>query len=362
MRASSIATIPLSACAKVAVVGASAHAPAAAAYLAAAGHDVRLEGDASQPAFHLQMRNHAPDGLPLQSDVQLACVSRDAHKVVAGAEIVLLAGPATAYADVIDRIGAHLNSTQTLFLLDAPVCAVLEVSTILSNLRKDLCLCVVETGPLFDVVEYNQARIKIDGLRSGVPICGRTVNATRQGLSVGELLWTGLVPASNSLERVFCNLAGIMSAATILLLLLSDDATAPGAHAASGTTGLSAGSRAVLERLQIEFTALGRLYGVSASQVEKKLSGLRELGSVDMVRPAGEREQLLLRLAQSIKDNYVPFSEFARVAHLHVPVLDSIIELAACVIGNPLRKQGRQLADMGFVGMDFSEIVEQINA
>jgi aspartyl/asparaginyl beta-hydroxylase (cupin superfamily) len=52
----------------------------------------------------------------------------------------------------------------------------------------------------------------------------------------------------------------------------------------------------------------------------------------------------------------------ARLAYIAVPMIDTVIELATVLTNVDIRKEARQLSDIGLIGMDAKEIIEHVNA
>jgi hypothetical protein len=67
-------------------------------------------------------------------------------------------------------------------------------------------------------------------------------------------------------------------------------------------------------------------------------------------------------LRDRIAEDFVILSGLARLKHVTCPVLDAVIDLGSSVAGCDLRKQGRQLSDLGLIGMDAREIIELVSA
>lgn len=103
---------------KIAVLGGGNGSFAAAGDFALQGHDVRLwRRDADLVAAHCAAGSRiAVKDVNGRHDVQLALVTTDMGKAVAGAELILCPAPAFAQPDIARRLAPHLRDGQVVFL------------------------------------------------------------------------------------------------------------------------------------------------------------------------------------------------------------------------------------------------------
>jgi hypothetical protein len=259
------------------------------------------------------------------------------------------------------------------------------VSYRLERIKSDLSINIVEVSQPFDSFDASGSTVRIFGARSRLVLSGRSLNETRLGLSAGAAVFNNLVPASNLLERGFTNIDRWLETAAFLFDLFGQrsDAARPnpknkaaaepsveladaGKPSSYSTVTISADKNglyrnkgakaaplsAVLSALRSEIQGLAKAYGINrlpgdaASVVTAKLA------------PAALQAQLESRFIE----DFVMLSCLARIIYQPMPILESLIELASVVTGTDLRKEGRDLADLGLVGMDASEIREHVSA
>jgi hypothetical protein len=340
-------------CATVAVTGHSAEALAIAASLASAGHQVRCLSDEPVKVSRCEFVVGGPMKISSSAQVKLAGTSGDANATLRGADAIVIPGDATKYGEIIDQIAAGLNSGQTIFLHNAAFGAAFEFSFLLDRRRDDLTVNIVEMGPLFQSAELSRNSVVMVGQVARPVIGGRTVNETRVGLSVGSFIWDGLVPASNLLERGFARKSQWLKACALLFELLAKAELEPskgrgGDRRAAGQT--TAGVQLILSNLSNEIDTLARGFRITAD------------ASQPPVTCGGQGTDKRTLLRNWVTADFVVLSELARVAHVGVPVLDSIIDLSSVITGTDLRKNGRKLESLGLIGVDAAEISELMNA
>jgi opine dehydrogenase len=328
--------------ASIAVTGYGEQARAVAALLATSGHSVRLLSPDAAKTTWCEVWQNKDDQGQIVSRVQFAVVSARPSEVIRAGDVVIVAAGAENYAQLVEDIAPVLSSGQSIFLMDAAFGAALEFSHLLSQRRNDLALNIVEIGSLFDVVEVDGETVRIKGVKQQISICGRTLNETRAGLSVGANLWQNLVPTSNLFERGFSDVDRFAVTVLRFLTVLTGDAR-------TGTvTGMSL--EAIKIAVEQELQAIAKIYGVTNMRVGKlpNLSETVKAARANLIKDVIEELALIVALA--------------KLAYVSTPVLDSIIELSSVVTGMDLRKEARQLSDLGLIGMDTNEIIELVYA
>jgi opine dehydrogenase len=313
------------------VYGQGVLAEAVAALIGIRGHQVALVGTREGVARRCEITTDA------NVHYTTACAVQALPDLggLRGAEAVVVAVPATAYGATFEELFPYLSSGQTVFIVGAVLGAALEVETFLSS-RSDLMISVVEVSRPFTSADVAPTGLRINGARETLMLAGRTLNQTRTGLSVGGGIMNGLVPASNILERAFFDMDGWLDTAALLFNILG---TQP--------TGAVISVMAVLRQ---ELQHLAKAYGIN------------RLPEPHVSRHVRASDDIAALLEDGIVDEFVILSTLARLKYVSTPVLDSVIDLASAVLGSDVRKEGRQLDDLGLIGMDAQEIIEHISA
>lgn len=259
-------------------------------------------------------------------------------------DLMLVCGKAGDYKQALHTVAELLYPGQTVFVVDAPFGTAFELSYLVFKQRKRMAVNILEMGPLFDECKLEAGNMEISGLRDQVAICGRSVNETRCGLATGRELFSGLVPASNVLERGLSDSAHIMAIALRLFHV-------NGLKEGRSTKIAGVGDEAVLEKMRSEIAALGKVYNVHVPE-----------RSVVPVQFSNNLEHEKKELAREVCETLVLLSDLAGVAYLSVPTLDSIVEMASLTLSRDLRSEGRKLANLGLADMDVRDIIELVNS
>ncbi|MBX9573166.1 MAG: hypothetical protein K2X77_29985 [Candidatus Obscuribacterales bacterium] len=262
-------------------------------------------------------------------------------------DIMVLTARAVDYPQALDMVAERLAPGQTVFITDAPMGTAFELSTKLFKLRKRMAVNIVEMGPLFDECYFEGRSLEIIGLKEQVSICGRSVNETRTCMPFGRQLFSGLVPASNVLERGLNDTASLLKTALRMFLIHRS----PAAKQVTPITELNKAEDEILSALESEIQTLAKIFNVTVPE-------RTELSFAFSDSLERERQSM----AAGVCENFVMLAELAAKAYHPVPTIDSIIDEASKAAARDLRSEGRKLSDLGLSGMDIREIIEFINS
>ena len=336
-----LAAEPLATSQELDIVSTGVESLAVAALLSSRGREVRF--------------THQEMAVPEQLLIRGAAVNYKAGRlqpsknegkefVYRSSDLMLVCGKASDYQEALNTVADMLYPGQTVFVVDAPLGTAFELSYLVYKLRKRMAVNIIEMGPLFEDCRFEGRSLEISGLKEQVAICGRSVNETRSGLAVGRQLFSGLVPASNVLERGLSDSARILK--TVLRLFHVNLAKKN-----QKLTMLSASEEALVNSMEAEIQALGKAFNVNVP--ERANMPLEFSDSLDR-----EKKEL----AGSVTDTLVLLTDLAGVAYLPVPSIESVIDQASAALGRDLRAEGRRLSQLGLVGMDMRGIIELVNS
>lgn len=326
---------------EVDIVSTGVESLAVAALLSSRGRDVRFTNHEMHIPEQLLIKG---EGVNYKAGRLQSPKSAEDEFVYRSSDLMLVCGKASDYRHALNTVAEMLNPGQTVFIVDAPLGTAFELSNLVHKLRKRMAVNIIEMGALFDRCKFEGRALEISGLKEQVAICGRSINETRSGLAVGRQLFTGLVPASNVLER---GLSDIDSLAAVLVQLFRVEAAQKG-HTLNS---LSLEQTSMLHAFEAELQALGKLYNVS-------VPARTDLPFVFGDFVDHEKQDLAARIC----DTFILLTDLAQVAYFAVPTIEKVIDGASKVLAKDLKAEGRRLCDLGLVGMDLREIIELINS
>lgn len=332
-----------------AVYGSGEYGCAVAALLALIGHQVRLfgVGPTQTDVLPTDCDVVTQSGARYTSHIQLDRAT--ASSALRSSDVVIIGVPATEYSGVAEELSHAVSSGQTILIIGAALGASLEIATVIERRRRDLNVNLVEISSPFSSCEFDGKSITMNGVRERLCLAGRNLNETRVGLSVGSTLLNGLVPASNIIDRAFSDTSRWLETAAILFNSFDRS------HAAA-TTGDAFdcspedNANAIVAALATELESLARAYGLRGSEQPRRPDARK-------IHVADWRGELISRVIE----DYVLLSGLARLAYVPVPIIDTVIELGSVLTKVDLRKEARQLTDLGLIGMDAQEILDYVN-
>lgn len=346
------------------------------------GHDINV------------LTSRAPETMPKEYEIRLrraavssfrgtadfARASNDAEATVRQSSALIIGAGVTEYGAIAERLAPFLKNGQTICLVNAVLGAGLQFAARLKALGSDVQLNIIEMGTLFDCARIEDQVLLIIGQREKVSICGSSRNETRRGLSAANALSRGLVPASNLIERGLSDVERILRPALLLMGIIGGRKESLD----NISSLLNPSLLSIASGLDSEVQQLAKEYKCVVPSFSQ---ALRDFALCPLTREqcsAQGLEEVLLHLGQSmleqahsdklsllsarqlmrrdILETLSVLSDMARLSRIKVRIIDSIIELASVVLDADLSKQGRTLQDLGLIGYDVDEIVEQVNA
>lgn len=280
---------------------------------------------------------------------------------IAAASCVVIEVSATEYGACIEELSTRLVNGQTVVIVDAALGAALQFGHSLRQRRDDLQINIFETGRL-SKSPTGQGNI-FASEHKNVSVAGLTRNESRRALAVVSKIWSGLVPASNVLERGLMDAERLLKPALSLFYAMGTNL--------EGARALPSALMRLLMGLDQEIQQLSKAYKLVVPPFQQLLSDFCAYGfcsleqqvlELNMQLSLSNRKDIPEALAAEIRETLILCEELARLARVQVPIIDSIIEFGSVISNEDLRKTGRNLHDLGLVGFDASEIIDIVNA
>lgn len=357
---------------EVAIVGDGKRSLAIGAVLSLFGHNVRLWSKDGKGPSECEVRDRQAKVGRIRSRTSFACVTNNLREATTGASVVVLSSPVTEYGAITEFLAPNLKNGQTIVLVNAPLGGALQFSRHLTAKRSDLQVNTLEMGSLFDYVKIEGGVVLVSGPRKRVSVCGISRNETHRGLLVTRSLWSGLVPTSNILERGFTEVERLLKPIFRLFFILG----AQSLEMRDVSRCCSEALLLLISKIELEVQGVARAFKIVIPPLAQILTEYYEVRGDSfgvVVREAVKSmlqdenngmssQDCLAKLQTEIGETFVLLSSLALLARLPVPLIDSVIELAASVTGHDLRKEGSDLSHLGLLGFDVQEVIELINA
>lgn len=356
---------------KIAVIGAGNGGAAMAAHLVLKGYSVALydkfpgvlEGIQKEGGIHLK-------GTAGEGFAPLAVISTDLEEVTRGAGLVMVVLPAFAHRDFAENVAPFLEQSQIIVLHPGRTGGALECKKAIGSTRPGLDAAIAEAQTLlYASRRTGPAEATIYGIKKRVEFAVLPEKSSTYVADILCAVFPEFVPVNNVLETSLLNLGAIFHPAPTILNSARIEGTRGDFEYYH--QGITPAVGRILEKIDEErMTVAGALgvstksarewlkdvYGAvgsdiySAVQANKVYAGIKAPGSLDT-----------RYISEDVPMSLVPISQLGRLAGVHTPTIDMIIDLASIIHNRDYRREGRTLERMGIDGMTVEEVIKLVS-
>jgi opine dehydrogenase len=346
----------------VAVLGGSNGSLATAADLTLAGHRVRLwrRADKDVAAVRNGIRFHAEGR---EGTARLERVTADLGEAVDGAELVVIALPATAHDDLAPRLGKILAETQTVLLAPGSFGS-LAMARDIARVGGRLPFAFAEAGTLpYLARKTGPAEVKAPVRAANLPVGVFPGERTEAVLAKLAALFP-VRRCADALDAALTNAGPIIHPPLVLLNLGAIDGGRFDVHAQGTTTSV----RRLIGAVDDERLAARRGWGYPAPHYEMA-TYYDDARAAEGLYGAGAKAKLLAsglwNEALTFEHRYVTedaalglslFESAARTAGVVSPAISGLLLLFGVLLGRELAGQGRALEALGLGDLSLREI------
>jgi len=355
---------------KIAVLGGGNGGHAVAADLALAGHTVRLwrrDAASLEPVRQAGGVTLVAEGTSAKA--VLASVTADLVEAVTGADVIVVATPATAHEDIARRLGAHLTERQVVLLTPGTFGAYVMAREI-ARAGARMPLAFAETGTLPYLARVTgpsevKAPVRAANLPTGVFPAARSKDV----LTTVSQLYPVVRPCADVLDAALTNAGPVIHPPLVLLNAAAIDRGRLDIHA--GGTTVSA--QRLIDAVDAERLAARAGWGYPAPHYElatyyderRAAEGLYGAGARAKLEASGLwNETLTLEHRYVTEDAALGLSlleSAARTVTLDSPAISGLLLVFGTLIGRRLSGQGRDLAHLGLGDLLLREVRELLH-
>ena len=343
---------------KIAVLGGGHGAYAAAADLSEQGHEVRL-WRRDRAAFEPVRATGAITLIDQRGTraVPIACATPDIGEALRGAELIVVALPATAQEDIARAMSPHLSSGQVVFLPPGSFGSYV-MAGIAHQAGSRAGLTYAETGTLpYLARKRGPADVAITIRAARLPTGAYPAKRSLEALAVIRRAYPAIEPCEDALCAALMNAGPIIHPPLILMN------AAPLEHFERWdihSEGTQPAVRAVTDALDAERIALREMLGYAAPHfplADHYTSDRWMYGDAHrkLVDSGDWREHIDLRAHRYMSEDTVLGLAFlvsvARWAGCEVPVAKGLLALAGAILGRDLRHGPRTLEALGLASL-----------
>lgn len=346
---------------KIAILGAGNGGCAAAADLSLKGYEVRLYSRSERTLQPIRERG----GIEIveagaRSFARPGLITSTMVEAVTGADLIMIAAPASAHGELAVSLAPHLREGQILFLNPGHTGGSLHVAAVLAAQRGAARLRICETVTLTYICRLTgPARVEVYR-RTNHLRCAAFPGKLAPELA-GEMsrIYPDIVAAENVMETGLSNINAIMHPAGMLGNAGRIEQGGDFCFYSQGITPaiarlISAVDRErldIVKRLGLESASFVEIFhraGLTSGEARASGSVYRAIHESEPNRTIKSPASLDHRyLREDVGYGLVPMAEIGRLAGSETPVIDSLITLASEVSQIDYRTEGLTLQKMG---------------
>jgi opine dehydrogenase len=355
---------------RVAVLGGGNGGHATAAELALGGHAVRLW---RRDAAGLEAVRKAGgitlvvDGKPAKAT--LAAATADLAEAVAGADVIVVATPATAHEDLARRMGAHLTEGQVVLVTPGTFGAYVMAREIGRHGGR-MPLAFAETGTLPYLARLTgPAEVKAPVRAANLPAGVFPAAQSKDVLTMVRQLYPAIRPCVDVLDAALTNVGPVIHPPLVLLNAGAIERGRFDIHAA----GTTARTQRLIDAVDAERLAARSGWGYPAPHYEMA-TYYDERRATEGFYGAGARAKLeasgLWNESLTFEHRYVTedvalglslLESAARTVGIDSPAISGLLLVFGTLLGRRLSGQGRDLIHLGLGDLLLREIRELLH-
>ncbi len=341
------------------VVGAGHAGLAMAAHLSSMGYPVSLYNRGEERLVALEETHGRVliDGI-IQEEVQIDRFGRDPEEAVEGADVVMVAIPATGHRDIAELFAPFLKPGQIVILNPGRTCGALEFCNVLREREKEGVL-VAETQTIIYTSRSHGRKSTISTLKKHVEIAALPSSATWAVLERIKVVYPQFVAAPNVLHTSMGNVGMILH--PLPIILNTGWIEFPEGNFFHYYDGISPSIAKVLEILDRERLAVSHAYGIKVSSTlewlqmtygvtgENLYEGLQRNKSYRIVSaPKTLHHRFML---EDVSTGLVPMICLGRIAGVETPIAEMGVQMASLLCGIDFWDTGRNAKRLGIEGL-----------
>ena len=350
----------------VGVVGSGNSARALACYLASRGHEVHLLVRHLDRLGWLTARRTLTATGRIAGTFDLGGVTDHPERFAAAVGTIFVATVATAYRDVAARLAPYLGAAHRVVLFSSKLCGCVEVEHLLRGLGVR-GVPVLETDALFACRIQDDESIWVRGFKRWTLFSGPRHSVTREWAPLLHEHFPGLEAARNVIQRGLTDFGALAHPTTMVANMNRVDRAEPFLFYLDGFTEKTV---AVLEEVEKEFRAVAHAYGAPLVAMKdlldryygcdttSLLTAMRTVPNYQLSWAPTTLDHRYLR--EDVSCSLVPMQALARKAHVELPMVNSIVQMASDLTREDLVAHGRSLERLGWEQKSHADIVRWI--
>ena len=343
-----------------------------------AGHGgLAMAGHLSLQGFQVRLFNRTPDrlrpvqvrgGVDVTGEVmgfaKLAMATDKPEEAFAGADVIMIAVPATGHATIAEICAPHLKPGQIVVLNPGRTFGAIEFY---QTLRRHDCVADVTIAETQTFIYASRVsgpgQVKIFRIKNSIPLATLVAHRIPDTLRTISQAYPQFVPGDNIFKTSFDNIGAVFHPAIVILNAgwIDDQDDFEFYH-----QGASPSVASVLEKLDAERVAVAAALGIHAMTAREWLyfaydAAGKTLREAMLANPGyhvilAPHQTDMRYITEDVPCSLVPMSSIGKQLGVPTPVMDSLISLAAAMHGRNYWEEGRTVEKMGIDKLSLKEL------
>ncbi len=354
---------------KIAVIGAGNGGQAFAGYFASQGHEACV----CEARTEVVERLHELGEIRLEG--RMTCVGKpklvteNVGKAIEGAELIMVTVTANAHKVLAKQMLSYLADNQVVVLNPGRTGGAIEFKRVLEENGFNKRIYLAETQTLvFACRIVETGLVNIIGVKDKVLVSAYPSSDTKVVLKKLSHVFDCFYAAKNVLVTSFENIGAVFHPCVVLF----NEAAIERGNQFYFYREMTPGLARLIEKVDAERIAVAKAYGldiISASDwVSYAYKDIKGDNLCERMRNNPAYYEILAptkidcrQITEDIPTGLVPFSEFGKAAGVPTPLIDATITICSELLQKDFRKEGRNLKNLGFGGLNVEEILKRIN-
>ncbi len=346
------------------VIGAGHGGLAMAGHLSLHGFQVRLFNRTPERLRPVQVRGGVDVTGEVMGFAKLTMATDQPEKALAGADVIMIAVPATGHATIAEICAPYLKPEQIVVLNPGRTFGAIEFYQILRQHGCNLDVTIAETQTFIYASRITgPGQVKIFRIKNSIPLATLKAHRIPETLRTISEAFPQFVPGDNVFKTSFNNIGAVFHPAIVILNAgwIDDQADFEFYH-----QGASPSVAKVLEKLDAERVAVAAALGIHAMTAREWLyfaydAAGKTLREAMLANPGyhgilAPHQTDMRYITEDVPCSLVPMSSIGKKLDVPTPVMDSLISLAAAMHGRNYWEEGRTVEKMGIDKLSLKEL------
>lgn len=295
----------------------------------------------------------------------LDIVTDDIERAINGADVVMVALPASAHKDIANLIAPYVSSGQYIVLNPGRTGGALEFKNIIRSKNPGKNVCIVEAQTLlFACRVIEEGKVAMLSRKNEVKVAALPAIRTKEFISVINYIIPEFIEAGSVLDTSFNNIGAILHPIPTILNCGRIESTR--GDFMYYIDGITPSVEKIIEevdneRMQIAYALgaevislrewLGYTYDAYGDTLCEALSNVKGYWGIKAPSTMDNRY-----IFEDVPQSLVPIAKMGRYLGIKTPIIDSMIHLASIMHDKDYFYLGRSVEDMGLGGLSVEEI------